>query len=538
MKKTLLYSLIIFAFTLSFAQQQNLPLNFEWNNRLQRFINEDNRIHTAIKPYLQSEVNKSLVDSLNELGLPDTTQAGFKFGITSGDLISFRGKKKRNVYIAINPIVDFEVGYNTAKKSLQHSIGYGAQANFDLGKKLSLSFTYQGVTENYLNQISDYAKEYGVLTGYRSAKFNGNSISSQMFSGYLSFSPNKYVNLQIGNDKNFWGDGYRTFLLGDNSSNYPYIKFSTNFWRIKYVYLLNVMRYGQTSGLNVDNNTSNFKTKYGSFHYLSVDVAKWFEFGFFEGVTWYHEDSSKVRGIEFSYLIPTLFIRPIEFALGSPDNVILGLNFKFKPSNRQDIYLQLALDDMDVAAARRGRGFYRTKVAAQLGIKARDIFKVKHLDILSELNVVRPYVFAHKVPAQNYTNYNQSLVHPLGANFWENVTMISYWKRHWQASAKFQFARKGIDLSPSEHYGSNIFVSDYLISSDLGKAYNNKFLQGVKTNLINLEVRGGYLLNPKLNLALELVYNFRNMKNDYIKQNYHYFGLGIRTNLFNRYSDF
>ena len=127
-----------------------------------------------------------------------------------------------------------------------------------------------------------------------------------------------------------------------------------------------------------------FKTKYGSFHYLSVDVAKWFEFGFFEGVTWYHEDSSKVRGIEFSYLIPTLFIRPIEFALGSPDNVILGLNFKFKPSNRQDIYLQLALDDMDVAAARRGRGFYRTKVAAQLGIKARDIFKVKHLDILSE----------------------------------------------------------------------------------------------------------------------------------------------------------
>lgn len=537
MKKGLIFLYISLFTTIVFAQQQNLPLNFEWNNRIQRYIDENNRLHTAVKPYLQSEVNASLKDSLNELGLPDTAQSGFKFGWDKGDLISFRGKKKRQVYIAINPIIDLEVGYNTASKKLQHSIGYGAQANFDLGKKLSLSFTYQGVNENYLNQISDYAREYGVLTGYRSAKFKGNSISSQLFSGYLSFTPNKHVNLQIGNDKNFWGDGYRTFFIGDNSSNYPYVKFSTNFWRIKYVYLLNFMKYGEVSGLHVDNNTSNFKTKYGSFHYLSIDVAKWFQFGFFEGVTWYREDSSKIRGIEFSYLIPNLFVRPVEFALGSPDNMMLGINLKFKPSNKQDIYIQVALDDMDVAAARRGRGFYRTKVAAQVGIKAYDIFKVKHLDVLSEINVVRPYVFAHKVPAQNYTNYNQSLVHPLGANFWENVTIISYWHKHWQASAKFQFARKGLD-GINEHYGSNIFVSDYLIASDLGTAYNNKFLQGIKTNLINLEVRGGYLLNPKINLALEVVYNYRQQKNQFFNQSYHYIGMGIRTNLFNRYSDF
>jgi hypothetical protein len=537
MKQTILYiALYIFSFQM-YAQQQNLPLNFDWNNRVQRFLSEENRLHTAIKPYLQSELAASSIDTLNELGMQDSLQSGFRFGIYSGDMVSFRAKKKPNIYISINPIIDMQIGYNINDKKLHHTIGYGAQANFDLGKKLSLSFTYQGVQENLLPQISQYAREYGVLTGYRASNFKGNNINSQLFSGYLSFSPNKYFNLQIGNDKNFWGDGYRTFFISDNASNYPYLKFSTNFWRIKYTYLLNIMRYGQTNGFSVDNNHSNFKTKYGSFHYLSVDVAKWFQFGFFEGVTWYHEDSSRIRGMEFSYLIPNLFVRPVEFALGSPDNVILGLNLKFKPSIKNDIYVQIVLDDMDVAKARRGRGFYRTKVAAQIGFKSYDLFKIKHLDLLTELNIVRPYVFAHKVPAQNYTNFNQSLTHPLGANFWENITIVSYWHKHWQASAKIQFARKGLD-GIAEHNGSNIFVSDFIIASDLNQAYNNRFLQGIKTNITNIELRGGYLLNPKINLGLEFVYNYRNIKNEYAKQSYNYFGIALRTNIFNRYSDF
>lgn len=537
MKPFILYIVLTIIVIRVHAQQQNFPLNFDWNNRLQRFIGEDKRLHTAIKPYLQSEFNAVSVDSTNELGMPDSAQSGFLFGVFSGDMVSYRAKNKRNIYVAVNPIVDIQIGYNANDKKLQHTVGYGIQTNFDLGKMVSLSFTYQGVVENFLPQITQYAQDFGALTGYRGVNFKGNSLRSHLLSGYISFSPNKYFNLQVGNDKNFWGDGYRTFFIGDNASNYPFVKMSTNFWRIKYTYLLNFMRYGEVNGFSIDNNRSNFKTKYGSFHYLSFDVAKWFQFGFFEGVTWFKEDSSRVRGIEFAYLIPNLFVRPVEFALGSPDNVVLGINLKFKPSAKNDIYIQVVLDDIDVAKARRGRGFYRTKVAAQIGFKSYDLFKVKHLDLLTELNIVRPYVFAHKVPAQNYTHFNQSLVHPLGANFWENITIVSYWYKNWQASAKFQFARKGLD-GIAEHNGSNIFVSDFIIASDLNEAYNNKFLQGIKTNVVNVELRGGYLLNPKINLGLELVYNYRGIKNEFAKRSYNYFGIALRTNLFNRYSDF
>ncbi len=530
---------IAFIFVLSaHAQQLNFPLNYEMQNRLERYISNSSHLITGAKPYNMAELQSALGDSaLRELGFDlDSTKSGFKFGLQSGDMLSIAAKQKK-FYFAINPIIDAQFGYDAWDKKLKYTIGYGARLEANLGKKLALSFTYQGVTEDYLRQVDDYALQNGVLPGYRKAVFNGKRVSSQLFSGYLSYSPNKYFNLQIGNDKQFWGEGYRSLFLSDNASNMPFLKMTTNFWRIKYTYLLDVMRYGPINGFNLGNDVAGFKTKYGAYHLVSVDVAKWMQFTFFEGVTWFHSDSAKIRGIEFSYLIPVAFIRPVEFALGSPDNVVLGVGMKFKASPKQIFYTQIMLDDMDVAAARKSKGFYRTKVAAQFGYKGYDIFKVSHLDFQTELNIVRPFVYAHKAPEQSYTNFNQSLTHPLGANFLESITFLNFWHKHWIASAKFQYVVQGLDAT-YEHNGSNIFISDFLIGPDLNKAYGNYFLQGVKTRLINAEVRGGYLINPKINLSAEAFINYRYQQNKFVTQNNLFFGISLRTNLFNRYTDF
>lgn len=537
MRKIVPVLLFLSAFTAS-AQQLNFPLNYEMQNRLERYIATSSHFITGAKPYNMAEVQAAIGDSaMRELGFDtDSSRSGFKFGLLSGDLLSVSSKQKK-FYFALNPVLDAQFGYDINDKKMRYTVGYGARFEANLGTKVSLSFTYQGVTEDYLRQVDHYALQYGVLPGYRKAVFNGGRVNSQMFSGYLSFSPNKYFNLQLGNDKQFWGEGYRSLFLSDNASNSPFLKMTTNFWRIKYSYLFNVMRYGPIDGFNVDNNVSDFKTKYGVYHLISVDVAKWMQFNFFEGVTWFHADSNRVRGIEFSYLVPVAFIRPVEFALGSPDNVVLGIGMKFKASPKQIFYTQVMLDDMDVAAARKGKGFYRTKVSAQFGYKGYDIFHVHHLDFQSELNIVRPYVYAHKSPQQSYTNFNQSLTDPLGANFLESVSFLNYWHKHWTASLKFQYVLQGLD-NAYEHNGSNIFVSDYLIGPDLNKAYGNYFLQGVRTTLINAEARGGYLINPKINLAVEAFVNYRYEKNSLMKQSNLYFGLGIRTNMFNRYTDY
>ena len=262
MRKTISILFFLFAFT-AIAQQLNFPLNYEMQNRVERYISNSSHFITAAKPYNMAELQTAIGDSaMQELGFDtDSSKSGFKFGILKGDMLSVSTKRKK-FYFAINPVLDAQFGYDVNEKKLKYTVGYGVKFEANLGKKISLSFTYQGVTENYLHQADNYAVQYGVLPGYRKATFKGGRVSSQLFSGYLSFSPNKYFNLQLGNDKQFWGDGYRSLFLSDNASNAPYLKLTTNFWRIKYTYLLNVMRYGPINGFNVENNPSAFKTPY------------------------------------------------------------------------------------------------------------------------------------------------------------------------------------------------------------------------------------------------------------------------------------
>ena len=74
--------------------------------------------------------------------------------------------------------------------------------------------------------------------------FTANTFSAQEFDGYISIVPNEHVALEGGFGKHFWGEGYRSFFLSDNATSYPYFKFTANFWRIKYVYLYSVLKYG------------------------------------------------------------------------------------------------------------------------------------------------------------------------------------------------------------------------------------------------------------------------------------------------------
>ena len=104
---------------------------------------------------------------------------------------------------------------------------------------------------------------------------------------------------------------------------------------------------------------------------------------------------------------------------------------------------------MDVAAAVKERILPNKKYPHNLDIKDTIFFKVKHLDFQTELNMVRPFVYAHKSPNQSYTNYNQALAHPLSANFLESVTFIDYWYKHWTASAKPQFAVYKAEITPT-----------------------------------------------------------------------------------------
>ncbi len=541
---------IILILTLSLeviAQQTPMPLNQDILNHINRYADrQGSHVHTAIKPYNESELLDNIdAEAAKDLALPeyntyfsgDSTTSGkegFALGWNRGDLIAYQKKK---FYIGINPVVDAQYVLNNKEDNNFLYTTYGAQLRMHFTKKLTLSGTYYGHYAGEPSYVSEEINKYGQQPGFNHVQQKGNKFSSSEYEALLTFSPVKQFTMQGGYGKNFWGEGYRSMYISDNATAYPYVLLTTNFWKIKYAYLLNFMESGTLDTLH---NEWNYERKFGNFHYLSFDIAKWMQFGFFEGVVWRNTDSlGRKRGLEFNYLNPMVMIRPVEFALGSPDNVQLGFNFKFKPSNNNIIYFQTLLDDLDIKRARGGKGFYRTKVAMQMGYKAYDILGVRHLDFQTEFNLVRPFVYSHKVAVQNYAHANMALAHPLGANFYEIIAIARYQWDKLTTKIAFGYAKQGRDDgSDATPKGNNIFISDYEISPDLNTAYGQKFLQGNKTSILNFDFRVGYMLHPYTRTKIELFTHLRNLKNeDYSAKNF-LFGIGLSTSLFNRYTDF
>ncbi len=534
------------------GQQAQIPLEHDYINRIDRILSRPGtNFHSSVKPYLENEVLNAIpYESWAEMGIPDYNEnfatqkdsigyvllkkghEGFSLGSKRGDLLQIQ---KGKFYLGINPIVDFSVGYDLKAKKTYIGSQYGVHVNSHAGKKVSFGFAYRGLSEKNADYIFDLTEKRGVMPGFGKVNWDGSTIQTNDFSGYISYSPAQYINIQAGYGKHFWGDGYRSLFISDYAPSYPYLALHANFWKVKYTYLFNIMRDGSIN--NFDGST--FKTKYGAFHNLSIDVAKWFEFTFFEGVVWEHSDSTGTRGVELNYLNPVVFMRPIEFAIGSPDNIIMGLNLKFKVSKSTNIYTQFLLDDLDIKQARLGKGFYRNKLGMQVGIKSFDLFKIPYFDFQTEFNLVRPYVYAHKITAQNYTHKNMPLAHPLGANFMEVLAILRYEKNNFYTSAKIQFAKQGRDSEDVEHSGYDIYRSDFEIDGGvLEHAFNKSLLQGAKTNILNTEIRAGYRLNPRINLSAELIFNYRKLSSDIAEESNAFIGFGIRSNLFNRYKDF
>jgi hypothetical protein len=547
MKRIAALAYILLQYFFAQAQQAQIPLDQTYQYRLERFLHRtDVDFHSAIKPFLESEVLKNIPkEEWEEMGIlaynayfspgdsirDKSYQAGFRMGIRRGDFIQYHGDK---FYLGVNPLVDFVAGYDLQQKETLLSGQYGVALNAHMGRKFSAGFSYRGISERPMDYIGDQARERSVLPGFSKASFNDEIIRSNDFNGYLSFTPSRYFNMQAGYGRHFWGDGYRSLLLSDHAPSYPYLSLNTNFWRIKYSFLFNVMQHGAPTELP---GQFDFSKKYGVFHMLSINVTDWFQFGFFEGVVWEDGDSTGRRGIDVNYLNPVVFFRPVEFALGSPDNITLGINLKFKAKDKAVIYAQFMLDDLDIQKNRIAKGFYRNKFAIQAGVKTFDLLNIPFLDAQVEMNMVRPYMYAHKTPEQNYSHLNMPLAHPLGANFMELAAILRYQKNRYYGAAKLTYAIQGRDRV-GEHNGSNIFISDFQIAPNLDFAFGNSFLQGLRTNILNTELRGGYVLNPRINLSAEAIFNYRKLSSEEGNQQNLLIGLGIRSNIFNRYRDF
>lgn len=302
--------------------------------------------------------------------------------------------------------------------------------------------------------------------------------------GYITFNLVKnYITLQAGQDKNFIGNGYRSLILSDFSAPYPFLKINTKVWRLEYTNLFAMM---------IANNTEvrgRYPRKYMAFHRLGVNIKDNLNIGIYESVMLSRGDSAGNNSFDAAYLNPIIFYRAAEHWLGDPDNILLGVDFKWNIANRCRLYGNLVLDEFLVKEVFSNKGWWGNKHAGQLGANYINVLGVKNLDLQAEVNYVRPYTYTHyasggaDAQSSNYQHYQQPLAHPNGANFFEYIGIVRYQPLpRFMLTAKAIYTKTGKDVSPTDNWGSNIFL-DYT-TRPYTNEYGNTIGQGTTVNTI------------------------------------------------------
>ncbi len=520
------------------AQHYYIPLNREIMLRYEPSLyNLQSDAHTSFRPFMNKEIERNApFDSLNNEHVRDNkfNQSWLGRKLWKEHLFEIKGED-----FAINLDPAFEL---TAIRDKHRDWIFinsrGLWLSGTIGERFSFSSSFYESLARLPSHVDSFVQKTRVVPGGARVKKLGSQFDYNVAYGTISYSLKKYFNFQFGNDKVFIGDGYRSLLFSDNSFPFPYFKITTNIWKVQYVNLYGVfqdMLVPHPKGYPIDD--FSFRKKYGSFHYLDINIGKRASIGVMEAIIW-KSDSVRAQSIDINYINPIIFLRPQEYSLGSADNALMGLNFKIKATGSITFYAQLLLDEFKLDEVKAGNGWWGNKQGFQTGVKYFNILGIKNLHLTSEYNYVRPYTYQHRGSLTAYGHYNQPFAHPLGANFWEAVSILNYKYKRFAIRCELMYAQIGYDLTDSlgnlVNYGNNVFLS-YI---DRVKEYGNETGQGLKSKLLYNEITVSYLVNPKYNFVIQAGAVSRIEKNDFYTNNSSYFYLGIKTLLTNRYFDF
>lgn len=527
-----------------FKSDLNIPFTHSYYNEFDPEVNQVGaNFHTASKPYLYKDVAKyyNFEKRFDEVKLNKHTWLGRK--IFNENLAAIKGD---NYWFVIDFSVDLRLGKDiNSDQKYTYTNTRLLKVSGQLGKNVSFTttvFESQARYADYFTQYAESIKPSGgnpaIIPGIGIAKrFKTDAFDVPSADANITYTPSQFFDFQLGYGRNFIGDGYRSLVISDVPSPYPYFKINTKFWKIKYTNTYMWLKDPRRE-VTVD---GTYASKYMANHYLSWNVNNRLNIGLFETVVWQNTND---RGFDMNFLNPIIFYRSVEFTSSSKTgNAALGITGKYKFTNKFNMYGQFFLDEFSLTDMTNGSNSWKNKYAYQIGAKYYNAFKVKNLMLQAEFNSVRPYTYSHSQVITNYGHNNQSMGHLWGANFREVIAIANYYKGRWFANAKLVYGVKGFDFDTatnSYNYGSNILLSyDYNRYRDT----DVKIGQGNKTHLFNGELQGGYLVNPSLNLKLfaSVIYrDFSPLEStiNTTKGNTTWLQIGLRTDLFNWYTDF
>lgn len=544
MKKNILF-IIVFLFvitTFSYAQSffPNKIQNKLYTQLYEQMMRENadslNSYPFALQPYnISGNKFENKMKEYFELNTNSKIKSNniFHRTLRTGNMIALDDFRNKNTTVAINPLFQFEGGKSS--NNTIYSINRGVKIDINFNDKVFISSSMYESLSKFPTYMNHYIDSLTVVPGMGKARnyVNGESLDYAMPIGFIGYKPNRNFYFELGNDKNFIGNGFRSLMLSDVAYSYPYFKMQTFVGKFTFQTLwaqfVDASRNWQ--------NTNGYDKKYGVFNTVSYTGFKNVEINLFQSVIWNNKDSlGNKREQEWGYFVPIIFFNSLNFNNGSPDNSVMGIDASYTIKKNTIVYGQFILDDFNVIEFLKGKGYFQNKFGVQLGIKSFKPLGLKNAFARAEFNIVRPFTYANKTPAVNYTHYNEALAHPLGANFKEILLDANYKVKRFLFGGTFVIATYGADSSNS-HWGKNIYKSDYLSQTGIF-SFNNKIAQGVKTNLFYANASVRYLMNPYTNSAFSAQITYRKEKSTLVNNNDFIFSISFSTNLINYLREF
>lgn len=409
----------------------------------------------------------------------------------------------------------------------------GITAHGDIGTRVSFETSFYENQAFFPGYIKDFAEGTQVIPGQgRWKRFKTTGYDYAMATGYISYSPNRFFNAQIGSGKHFVGDGYRSLLLSDNAFSYPYARLTgwfgpNNMFQYTQIYasLMNLL-----ANSPVPPGTERlFQKKAASFTQLSVNIGRIAEVSLFQSLIWTAADDRNKQCLRLAYFNPVMFTSVIDFGLNDRDNYSIGGTFHVDVLKTLRVYGQVVADDF-------GKGV-RHKTGFQLGVKYYNAFTLKHLHLQFEMNKVNPYTYSATDSMQSFTHYNQPLAHPLGANFIEYNGSLQYKIGDFFLHTRFSMATIGADTA-GHVYGQDVFVSDALADNTTFGSNTNYFGRGEEVKLTTIDASIGYMISYASNLNVSLGFSDRKVQTPATLDHTRYVYVAVRTSLTNNYLDF
>ncbi len=431
-------------------------------------------------------------------------------------------------HLALDPIINLQV-FAASGREILFENQRGVLLRGSIDKKMYYALSILETQGRYARQVQDFEKKYRVIPGagfykrYNSKIFNSeNAVDYFLAEGFVGFQATKHIGISFGHGRQFIGNGIRSLLLSDFSTNRLFLKFDTRVWKFHYQ---NIFSQLQIRGSKDDIGDQLIPSKYMAAHYLTLQIRKNINLGVFESVVF-----ARPNQFELQYLNPFIFYRTIESAIGSPDNVVIGLNADWSFLRRFQIYGQLVLDEFKLSELFfNNRGWWANKYGWQIGLKYINALGVNNLDLQFELNTIRPYTYTHIDSTSTYTHYNQALAHPLGANFREWLVSMRY-----QPIDKLSFQMRMMsalvgDDPEGENFGSNVLLPTTDIPST--RPYGNFIGQGIqgKINIFRLDL--SYQLFHNMYLDLQYFLRNKESQSESLSSYQSYIGGGIRINI-------